>query len=118
MPSQNVFVQAQIGPGTYVSPAVTIPQGIAVHDIQLVSSDWPDPALLWSVDVEKSLDGGQTWQYWFGSSGDGQWCHDKLGNNIMPRFGVNLTGSEPGAMVRVAVSLNKKIKIGLRSVTT
>lgn len=117
MAQTPLIVQAQLSPGTIQSPAIDLPQGIIISDLQIVSSDWPDPQLHWSIDVERSFDGGQTWQYWFGGNGTGEQSYDKQGQPVMPRLGVNLNGDEPPMKLRATVGLNKKIRIGLKGLT-
>jgi hypothetical protein len=117
MPTHDLVVQANIGPGTITSPWFALPLGLKISDIALVSSAWPDPTLLVSLRVERSYDGGATGQFWFGWSGTGAQSYDRAHNPIMPRFGARLTGSEPQMHVRASVTLNKRIRIGVQGIT-
>lgn len=114
---RDYMVVSNIGPGTIDSPAIDLPAGLILSDVELVCPSWPDEELLWSVNVERSDDSGATWQNWFGAAGTGEQGYDKQGNPVMPRFGVYLDGSQGPIQIRIKAGLNKRIRIGLKGLT-
>jgi hypothetical protein len=55
-------------PGTYPLPALGIADAITQATVTLDVSQHTDPAIVWSVTMDLSLDGGASWHFLWGAS--------------------------------------------------
>ena len=116
MPLIKTIDRVKLPVGRTESPQVVIPSGTKSIKLQLNAAVWNDEILRMTLQTERSLDGGNTWEHWVSAEIHGG-ARDKEGS--LPSISINSEDDQGNSTilspfpVRVIVIVNKQSTLGV-----
>jgi len=113
----NIIGRSKLPVGKTESPHITMPEGCKGIRLQMSATNaaWNDAERLLTMQIERSLDGGASWEHWLSATVEGA-ARDKEGN--LPSIRFNLTDDNGDStvkspfLVRASITLNKSETVG------
>lgn len=118
MPTATLVSQRNVPAGVFTGPAQDVAANVNNVELSVIMNDADvvDPANSLSLLVERSFDGGATWQPW-GSSGwqgdPGNFLH---GTYHPPGMALDRGGAVGAFKARITATLNNPMFIGLKAI--
>lgn len=116
MPTNFTFLErVTMPPETRESPFFQLNDPNIYCEVRLDpnAQDWNDPTLQVTVYLQRSTDGGSTWENWDWDSFQGG---EMASDGGYPQIGRECLPAEWPSYVRIIVSVNKSTRIGFKGV--